>query len=263
MRLDLHVHSDRSDGRHPPAEVLARALRNGLDVLALSDHDLPPALEPGIHRAGEAAVRVLAAAEVTGSHEGREFHLLVYFPGAVPGPYREFLRGQAQLRARRYDEAVARLGLALPPAGEDAHRGERALARTHLARGLVQGGHVPNLDGAWRLLAGPAKVPLVETPFVDCIRGAVAAGALTSWAHPALADAQRYAPEFTAAGLHALEAERPSLSRPTRNGLARLCKRLGLLRTGGSDWHGWWPGDLGDFAFRDEAAAAFLARLDA
>lgn len=263
LRLDLHMHSDRSDGRHPPDEVLARCAAGGLDVIALTDHDLAPALRPGTHEVGGRTIRVVGAAEVSGVHEGRELHLLVYFPAEVPPTYGSFLTQCAAARAQRYDAAVGRLDVPLPPADPDAVAGRRALTRHHLARALVQSGRIRGVSDAWSLLSPGRVVPLIELPFLDAIRGAVAAGAFTSWAHPALADAQRHLRDFVAAGLHAVEADRPGLPRPTRNGLRRLAKQHRLMITGGSDWHGWWQGNLGDYAFTGEHAHAVLARLGA
>jgi predicted metal-dependent phosphoesterase TrpH len=254
------MHSDRSDGRYPPEEALARAARGGLDVIALSDHDLDPVLAPGLCTVEGRDLRVIAAVEMSGHHAGREFHLLVYFPGVPPPEARAFLRMRAASRAVRFDEALSRLGVA-GSAGEEAHAGLRALTRFHLAAALTEAGRVRRPHDAWNLL-GSDTVPLIDLAFVDAIRHARAWGGVTSWAHPTPADAQRYLPDFVRAGLEAVEAARPNLDRSARNGLKRLAKRYGLLVTGGSDWHGWWQGELGDFRFDDDAARAFLARLD-
>ena len=163
LRLDLHMHSDRSDGRYPPEEVLARAAANGLDIIALTDHDLSPALVPGVHEVGGRQVRVIGAAEVSGVHDGRELHLLVYFPAAVPDAYSRFLVACAAARAQRYDEAVARLELDLPVADDDARAGRRSLTRQHLARAMVQAhrpqAHMLLLERAL-LVVGSGEDPL-------------------------------------------------------------------------------------------------------
>jgi predicted metal-dependent phosphoesterase TrpH len=237
------------------------AADGGIDVLALADHDLPPALRPGAHEVGGKTVRVLASAEVSGAHEGDELHLLVYFPGAPPPEAIRFLRERAVGRAQRFDEAAARLALPgrAPP---EARAGARSLTRFHLAAALAESGRVKRPADAWPLLQRD-NVPLIEFTFLDAIRLARSWGALTSWAHPALADANRFLPAFVAAGLQGIEVCRPGLPKPTRNGLKRLAKRFDLLVTGGSDWHGWWAGKLGDFRFEGEQADRFLARLDA
>src|SRR5256885_178306 len=76
-RVDLHMHTDRSDGRYPPEEVLARAVARRLDVIAVTDHDLPNVIAAGTHAVAGRTIRVIAAVELSGNHAGREFHLLV------------------------------------------------------------------------------------------------------------------------------------------------------------------------------------------
>lgn len=261
-RIDLHVHSDGSDGRHPPEEVLLRAARGRLDVLALTDHDLPPRLPAGVHVRDGHAVRVLHAVEVSGCHEGREYHLLVYFPGEMPDSYRAFLRGRAAARAERYDGAIAALGLTgvLPGADGSARAGDRALTRHHLVRALRDAGQVADSRAGFARVAG--VLAPISLPFVEAIAVARAAGGLPSWAHPELADAQAHVRVFTDAGLRGLEGVRPRQARALRNGLRKLAERHGLLVTGGSDWHGWHEGELGMFAVDGERAERFLSALD-
>ncbi len=263
-RIDLHMHTDRSDGRLPPADLLDRAFAGRLDVVAVADHDLPNVLTPGVHEREGHKVRVIAAAEVSGHHGGRELHLLVYFPGEMPASFRDFLRERARARASRYDAARARLGFAdLPEADAAAHAGERSLTRHHLFSALKEARHVRDPREGYALLGGSAVVPLIDLPFVEAIRIARAAGGLTSWAHPSLNDAQAWTPTFVAAGLQGLEGVRPNLDRRTRNGLKTLAEKHGLVLTGGSDWHGWHEPPLGTFAVTGERAREFMARLDA
>lgn len=262
-RIDLHMHTDRSDGRFPPEEILARALAGRLDVIAVADHDLPNVLTPGIHERGGRQVRVLAAVELSGNHAGRELHLLVYFPGEMPEDFRDFLRARAQARADRYDSALERLQLDdVPRADAAARAGARSLTRHHLFTALKEAGKVKDFRDGYALLGGSAIVPLIELAFVDAIRVARAAGGLTSWAHPSLTDAQAWTATFAKAGLQALEGVRPGLNRRTRNGLAQLAETHGLLVTGGSDWHGWREAPLGTFAVTGERAREFTAHLD-
>lgn len=261
MKLDLHVHSTRSDGKYPPAEVLRMAARAGLDAVAIADHDLGPEIQAGTQRVDDRELRLIAAAEMSGHHDGHEYHLLVYFPGSPPAEATAFLRARAAARAVRFDAAMARLGEAARAPAE-AVRGEVSLTRFHMAQALEASGRARRPHDAWRLL-GADVVPLVDLAFVDAIRLARSWGALTSWAHPPLADAQRHVAEFVSAGLQGLEGCRPHQDRGTRNGLARLARRYHLLVTGGSDWHGWWEGEFGLFRFEHEGAERFLERLDA
>ncbi len=261
---DLHLHSSWSDGRYAPGEVLERAAAGGLDVIALTDHDLVGGLDPGVHAVGTRSVRVLAAAELTGVHAGREFHLLAYFPREAPTAFHDLCAAQTRARAARYDAAVGVLGLeGVDVAPPSAWRGELALTRHHLGRELVRAGHATSLNDAFSRLLGPDAVPHLDLPFVECIRIARDLGAVTSWAHPPTEALRAHAETFAAAGLHGIEGMRPSARREDRVFAKKLARRLGLLVTGGSDWHGWGGVDLGLFRLRGEELDPFLAALAA
>jgi len=264
-RFDLHMHSDRSDGRLAPELLLQRCAEGGLDVVALTDHDSVPALKPGTWRVGGRTIRVVHAAEVSGVHEGREYHLLVYFPGTVPGHFAELLRSLSEARAERYAQAAARLGLdGVPPPDELARRGERALTRLHLAQALVDAGHVRDLEEAFRRYAGhrTGNVPLVALDYREAIGMARQAGGFTSWAHPPLDAVQSWLAAFVDAGLQGLEACRPGLRGSERSTLLRLAHKHGLLVTGGSDYHG-FPGQRppGQWSFPLREALPFARAL--
>lgn len=263
-RLDLHMHSLRSDGRWPAEEVLRRAAVGGLNVIALTDHDLPPALPVGPQSVAGRWVHVVHGVELSTMHEGEELHLLVWFPGEMPLVFKELCVRLCQARADRYDEAIARMGLpGLAPADEDARAGRRALTRLHLAKALVGAGHVPNLSTAFAQWCANRLpyVPPVALDFREAIGLARDAGGFTAWAHPPVEQAERWAGLFARAGLHALEAHRPNVGRGGRDTMIRLAFRNRMEVTGGSDWHGWAPGELGAFSFPLRQAGAFVRAI--
>jgi predicted metal-dependent phosphoesterase TrpH len=268
--VDLHLHSARSDGRYPFDDVLRRVVAAGVSTVAVTDHDLPPAACVGVQEIDGRTVRLIGATELSGMWRGRELHLLVYVPGAIPEVLAAFCAGQARARAARYEAARVRLeaavGAALPPADDDALTGARALTRFHLARAIVISGRAASVREAFdRWLGDDAGlVPPLETTFLEAIALAKHAGALTSWAHPPAAAVERWLPEFAAAGLDALEVSRPRLPAAERKALKRAARRWGLLETGGSDWHGWQgEPEYGLFQLRAAEVAPFLAALDA
>ncbi|MCK6503000.1 PHP domain-containing protein [Myxococcota bacterium] len=264
-RFDLHLHSTRSDGRLSPAQVLDQAARNGLDVIALTDHDCAPALPWGPVRVAGRTVHVLHAAEVSGAWDGREQHLLVYFPQAVPTEFARLMRSLCMARAQRYERAAEGLGLAgLTPPDEAAWRGERALTRVHLSQAIVDAGHAGSLEDAFARYTASrlGRVPPVDPTFPAVIRMARAAGGLTSWAHPQLDAVQAHLSTFVAAGLQALEAARPGLRGQERSTLLRLAHKHGLLVTGGSDNHGFpWQHPVGQWTFPMREARPFARAL--
>ncbi|MBW1877883.1 MAG: PHP domain-containing protein [Deltaproteobacteria bacterium] len=266
-RYDLHLHTDCSDGRYDQEEVIARCAQAGLEVVALTDHDFATTLDPGRHQVESGTLHVIAGAEVSGAHAGREFHLLVYFPGEVPDGFRDRCRRQSAARAQRYQAALDRLNLPdLAPPDDRARAGTRALTRLHLARALIEAGHVANVPDAFARYLDEAlgNVPSVAPPFTEAIRIARSFGAVTSWAHPSARDAAEHAPAFVAAGLQGLEVLRPGMTGRERRALRRLARVHGLFVTGGSDWHGWHDSDdLGLFAVRGHEIRAFVDVLDA
>lgn len=267
LQFDLHMHSTRSDGRYAPDEVARRCAVGGLDVIALTDHDLAGGLAIGHHRVEGRDVWVIGGAEISALHAGREYHLLVYFAGPVPDAFQAFCRDQCRQRAARYAAAIDNLGLpGLPPPSDEAREGHAALTRHHLARALVDGGHVGSVRDAFARYLGEShgRVPPITLPMVDAIRLARACGGVTSWAHPPHVGLAELLPPLVDAGLHALEGLRPNLNSEARHKCRSAAKRFGLALTGGSDWHGWADdGDLGLFRVPGQEIAPFLGLLAA
>ena len=260
-RLDLHLHTTQSDGRLSPQELLERCAAVGLDYVAITDHDVAPTLKSGWHELGGRRIFLIDAVEISAVYQGRELHLLAYFPGQMPDSFRTFLHSRTRERADRYDTAVERLGLSgLQKADSAARAGKRAITRHHLAHALVQAGHVPNIGAAFRHLIGnhTQVVPLVRLSWEEALERCREAGGLTSWAHPSLDDAEAWTGTFAAMGLHALETRRPRLGRLGRARLERLAQKHRLMVTGGSDWHGLPGTNLGQFFMPGKEARAFM-----
>jgi predicted metal-dependent phosphoesterase TrpH len=265
-RLDLHMHSNLSDGRYSPNAVLERAAKGALDVIALTDHDLPSGLPQGRVTVNGHPLYVLHGAEISGHYQGVEQHLLVYFPGPMPQHFADFCRELAAKRAHRYERAVHNLAIEGLPAPDDAAwQGERSLTRLHLSQALVDAGHAESLHDAFARFTGRStgNVPNVELSFVDAIKHARAAGGITSWAHPALDNVRKWLPDLAAAGLQGVEVFRPPVGGKTRRELGRLARKQGLVLTGGSDWHGWRHHQLGEFAVLGQQTLAFNKALAA
>jgi len=263
-RFDLHMHSLRSDGKYPPEEVLERCSRAGLDAISLTDHDLLAPFSPGQHEVLGRPLWLIAGAEVSATHEGQEWHLLVYFPGEVPAAFAAFCASQVAERAERYEEAVGRMGFELPTADEQHDRGALSLTRHHLARALVEAGHAKDLRDAFaRYAGGRHVVPEMRVQFCDAIRFAREVGGITSWAHPPVAEVDRLLPVFAAAGLHAIEGLRPTLSPKEKRLMRRAAEKRGLFLTAGSDWHGWCGQEPGWFSADQADLKGFLDAMAA
>ncbi len=263
-RHDLHLHTVRSDGRLEPEELLVRCARAGLDVIAMTDHDLASPLAAGEYVIHDHAIRLLGGAEVSGVHAGQEFHLLVYFPHDPPPTFRAFCATRCKERVRRYEAGRRALDLpGVPDPDTSARRGERALTRHHLARGLVEAGHATSVSEAFRRFTGDrhGNVPKVSLSLVEAIQVAKSAGGVTSWAHPPAAALRAHLGDLVDAGLDAIEALRPGMSTRERRETRALARRHGVFVTGGSDWHGWKDPELGLFAIDGADLEGFRTAL--
>ncbi|MFE9422996.1 PHP domain-containing protein [Kitasatospora sp. NPDC006697] len=254
MRIDLHAHSNASDGTDTPAELVAAALAAGLDVVALTDHDTVAG-----HAGAAAALRELPGGErltlVPGAElscrvEGISMHLLAYlFDPAEPefAAERELVRTDRFRRGRAVVEKCRELGA--PISWEQVQRiaGEGSVGRPHIASALVEAGVVATVSEAftadWLANGGRADVPKHETDPFEAVRLVRAAGGVPVFAHPGAVKRGRTVPdrvitELAAAGLGGLEVDHLDHDGPTRERLAALADGLGLLRTGSSDYHG-------------------------
>ncbi len=262
--FDLHLHTTLSDGRLSPEALIETAANRGLDAISITDHDLSCVVQPGVHKVDGRELHVIAGAEISGMHAGREYHLLAYFPGEIPDRFRSFCRDLCKERASRYQQALDNLGLEGIDGPDGASRdGQRALTRTHLAQALVASGHANHMQDAFNRFIGYAHgtVPTLTLKLVDAIAEVRACGGLTSWAHPPMQALKAHGADLAEAGLQGLEAFRPSLNSRQKGAVRKIARRHGMFCTGGSDWHGWHNDDLGLFRVERSQVSAFLDAL--
>jgi predicted metal-dependent phosphoesterase TrpH len=275
--IDLHTHSDVSDGSDSPEEVVALAVKAGLSAVALTDHDRQDGVEPARRAAAEAGVELVPGVEISCHHQGT-MHLLVYFLEPGEGPLQEEL-GRLQLaRATRNERLLARLAeLGLPVSTDElvAESGGKGAGRPHVAAILVRKGLASSVQDAFdRYLAkgAPAYLEKERLEPLAAIDLALESGALPVLAHPLslqlspsrMAGAVE---ELADAGLAGLEAIYGRYDLEERSSLAVMAARAGLAITGGSDHHGKYKPDLtvgtgrGDLHVPDGALSALRERL--
>ncbi|MGB9377980.1 MAG: PHP domain-containing protein [Mycobacteriales bacterium] len=266
MRIDLHTHSTASDGTLSPAELMRAAATARLDVIALTDHDTTrgwdeaaEALPAGLSlvRGAELSCRHSAAGGATSAAtapddngDGISLHLLAFlFDPAEPAlaEQRRRVREGRLLRGRTMLDRLTAAGfdLSWDEVLQDARGG--TVGRPHLARALVRGGYVSDVDTAfgpqWLATRGPywsAKYEIGAAAAIGLVR---AAGGVSVLAHPragkrgrTLTDAD--IADLAAAGLTGLEVEHEDHSPDERRQLVGLADDLGLITTGSSDFHG-------------------------
>ncbi|MFT4008464.1 MAG: PHP domain-containing protein [Nocardioidaceae bacterium] len=250
MRIDLHTHSDRSDGTLSPAELVGAAARAGLDVVAITDHDCFAGWAEAIRAGREHGVKVLRGVEVSTRFRGASVHLLGYLPDPAYEPLTAELDAILAGRNDRMPQIVGRLqdlGIAITEADVAAVSGEAAASgRPHVADALVGLGVVTSRDEAFARYLGPSGPAYVDRyaagleRMIELIREA---GGVSVVAHPwgryehRGLDAEGFA-ELRALGLDGIEVDHQDHDAPTRDRLRALATDLDLIVTGSSDFHG-------------------------
>jgi predicted metal-dependent phosphoesterase TrpH len=260
-RADLHVHTTHSDGEYTPAQVVELARRAGLSAVALTDHDTLAGVPDARRAAAGFPLEVIAGAEITAEHRGREVHLLAYFVDPDHPGLAAALAEVRRWRVERFGAMVERLRACGVSLGEEGLGGlPEAPGRRHLAERLVRAGRAGTVREAFaRYLkdGGRADVPKRRLPAARALALVRQAGGVAAWAHPPYDCTRDGLAELRGLGLGAVEAEYPGL-RPARSRQLRAwAAALGLAVTGGSDCHG--PGRRGVGA--RTVAAAEVARL--
>ena len=272
--IDLHTHTTASDGRSSPADLVREAAGAGVHVLAVTDHDTVAAIGVVADAADAAGLGFVPGIEITAVHEGRDVHVLGYFFDPESGPLAAFLREQRADRRRRVFEMAARLDDLGARVDGDAIVGEadrhagRAVGRPAIAAALVAGGHAQDLNDAFdRYLAEgrPAFVSRRGASPADVVTIIRGAGGLASIAHPGKTGIDPLLPDLARAGLTGIEVFHPDHTEADVARYRAIVRDLGLVATGGSDYHG--PGSgrtggLGLVGMPEEAFAQLVARAD-
>ncbi|MGH7518784.1 MAG: PHP domain-containing protein [Gemmatimonadales bacterium] len=249
--VDLHVHSSASDGAFPPAIVVGRAAAAGLKAVALTDHDTLAGVPAAIKAGEQLGVRVVSGCEFSVAAPWGEMHVLGYFLPPGSETLERFLADCRADRERRGRAMVARLhrvGVALGDEDVLAEAEGGAIGRPHVARALVRRGHVATVGEAFdRYLARgkPAFVDKTLPTFAAVATLVHQVGGIVSAAHLKERGTRAVLRQLRSQGLDAVETRHPSHDPDQRSRLTDHALELGLLRTGGSDWHGGSIGDEG------------------
>lgn len=248
--IDLHTHTDESDGTTSPGDLVQEALQAGLEALAITDHDTFAGYDEAAPLAREAGLELLCGIELSTDFHGRTVHLLAYWPEESAGAaFRSWLDDVIAARFERNRLQVARLReLGVNLSLEDAQAyNPRMTGRPHFARALVAKGYAGSIDQAFRLYLGesaPGYVPRRTPPISEAIRTIVANGGIPSLAHPIrlgqrnAGEEKRWVDELVGNGLRAIEAYHSDHSPADIERFSRYAKQFHLLTTGGSDFHG-------------------------
>ncbi|HUH14195.1 MAG TPA: PHP domain-containing protein [Longimicrobiales bacterium] len=265
MKVDLHVHTTASDGGVPAAKLVRKARGAGLDVIAVADHDTVAGVDEAIACAPE-GLRVIPAIEISAAHEAGELHILGYHVDPEGPALRDYVARAETGRRERMERMIALLGthgiaVTLEDVVAEAGPDGSTLGRPHLARVLVAHKHVRDFGDAFvRFIGdgGPAYAPTTLVNVEQAIDVIHAAGGLAVWAHPPSTTFDREIERFAAAGMDGVECIRPRHTPAETERLRARTRELGMLVSGGSDWHGPWDGPLGQWWVEAEEVAEIL-----
>ncbi|MDA1312107.1 MAG: PHP domain-containing protein [Acidobacteria bacterium] len=247
--VDLHAHTDRSDGALSPRQLVDLAVHNGLSALAITDHDTLDGYEAAAAHAKQVGLDLVCGVELSACFLGRSIHVLGYFLGAAPGAtFRGHLDCIQQSRRERNRRLAAKLqSLGLEVTAEEAEAlGHGQTGRPHFARVLVQKGYVPSVREAFNTYLderAPGFVARRDASAENVLRWIAEAGGLSSWAHPGrfLRDSGygsvASVKELAAKGLKAVEVFHADHDAGERQSLRAAADKAGLAVTGGSDFH--------------------------
>jgi predicted metal-dependent phosphoesterase TrpH len=244
VKADLHMHSTASDGRLHPRQVMMQAHQAGLSLVSLTDHDTVAGWEEASGAASELGLSIITGTEISTREHGREVHLLAYGFDVADAALQAFLTRQQERRNERalaFLERFKKAGLlpaevALPsaPAG-------RSWARPHLGAVLVEHGAVSDMNEAFARYLSPGCTLFVEKPMpggrevMDVVHGA---GGRVFLAHPGHHVPHAILLSLVRQGLDGIEVVHPSHDPMLRRYYREVAERFGLLKSGGSDFHG-------------------------
>ena len=248
--IDLHVHSNASDGTYAPAEVVRRAKEGGLKAIALTDHDTIDGLAEAVTAGERYGVEVIPGVEVSARFPGGSMHVLGLGINYSNGHLGERLAVLQKARAERNPQIIAKLNdlgikITLEQVAQISGRGQ--MGRPHIARALMEAGYVRSIQEAFDIYLrndGKAYVAKFRFPPEEAIAMIRDVKGVPVLAHPftlglgsafALKNTLEELMALGLAGIEAIYAEHT----PEQEALyLRLARELGLLITGGSDYHG-------------------------
>jgi predicted metal-dependent phosphoesterase TrpH len=247
--IDLHTHTNRSDGTFEPDELARRAAELGLQVVAVTDHDTTAGLEIAAAAGAAAGVEVVPGVEFSAEHLGSSVHVLCYWMDVGNEEFQgelSRLRDDRFRRGERMVEKLQELGfeISFERVREIAQGGN--IVRPHVAQAMVEAGIVGSESEAferWIADGRPAHVPKHALDPLDAVRLIRDAGGLCVLAHPGMWGDQTSVPDelieaMAEAGMAGLEVDHTDHGPEQRDRYRQMARSLELVPTGGSDCHG-------------------------
>ena len=247
--IDLHIHSTYSDGVCTPAKIVDLAKSQGLGAIAITDHDTAAGIDEALAGGQEKGVEVIPGIEISSWHGETSMHILGYSFNQKDKKFLsrlQLLQDGRETRNAKIIENLRRLGIKVDLSDLLRYSEYGQTGRPHIARLLVDKGVVRTIDQAFKLYLrrdGAAYAERFRFAAGDAIAMIREAGGIAVLAHPASLDPTlRSIPQLLdklhKLGLGGVEVYYPSHSQRAVTALVRMAEDMGLLKTGGSDFHG-------------------------
>lgn len=269
-KTDLHIHTNISDGRFSPQEIVEKAVRLGLSVIAICDHDNTDGIPPALAAASAfPQLKVIPGVEISTYAPGSEVHVLGYFMDFSNPRFRNTLADSRNSRLERAKEMIARLNkLNIDISWQQVRQaaGKSTVGRPHIAQVMLGNGYIKSFKEAFDKyigLGGPAYVERHKITPPEAVTLIKEANGLPVLAHSLTVEQpEKMIVELKAAGLVGIEVYYNGYTEDERNTLAMLADKYNLIATGGSDYHGLDDSAetmLGDAGVPPEAAERLIA----
>lgn len=243
---DLHIHTNFSDGADSPEAVVRIAIKKELKCIAITDHDIVDGVEPAMKEAEGTGLDVISGVELSADLNGSDIHILGYCFDVHNTVLKERLRLFCDARVERVKKMVKKLQVLGKKISVDdvlSLTNSGAVGRPHVAQVLLNNGYVGNIAEAFNDYIAVGKPAYVskfkQSPFeaIELIRQA---GGVAVMAHPMDTARDELIPGFVKAGLKGLEVYYPNKTKRVIEFYERIADKHGLIKTGGSDAHGWY-----------------------
>ena len=242
--LDLHLHTICSDGLDTPEDIVAVSLEGGYEAIALTDHDSVAGVKRALDAAEGTDLTIVPGIELSTSINAQELHILGYF---IDYQDEEFLKKITFFKEKRRERAeeithyLNRLGLDLKFETILRIAHGAPLGRPHIAEALLSEELVSTYEEAFHRYIGfngPAYVPKYKVEPKEGIELILSVGGVPVFAHPGVYGNDGIIPELIDYGLKGVEAIHPLHTVGMQMRYRELCRKYGIVYTGGSDWHG-------------------------
>ena len=253
--VDLHVHSNRSDGTYSPSQLVDYAMEKGLAAFALTDHDSTDGLEEAISYAAELTAQgadvpeVIPGIEFSTEYQGGDVHIVGLYIDYKMESFQKALREFVDSRSSRNRKMCALLreaGIDITYEKLLAEFPDSVITRAHYARYLLEHGYIKSIPEAFDRYVGdhcPCYVPREKVTPAQAVQLTLDAGGFPILAHPVLyhmSDIRldTLVSELKEAGLMGIEAVYSTYKPAEERGIRQLAEKYDLLISGGSDFHG-------------------------